>query len=668
MYPTRAISQGLIQMSGGTGNFGSIYFQSDRRVRYDIPGAFTAQTEPQPLNQWVHIAISYDGSRVRMYANGILHGISDVRQITLNNVIQVGNGFEGLIDELSFYSRPLDSDEITAIAMADNGGKCPTPSLASLTIDRTVINGGQSLNGIVDIGTSASGSGVVVNLTSSDILVASVPTTITIPAGYSRQTFIITTSSVNYLSTISINASLSGVSKKVDLAVLPLQNCAALPNGLMALYKGEENAKDEVNDVGFTGTVVGDVNYAIGKNGQAFQFRGSASYVEIPKRNLGSAFTVEFWLYPTRAINQGLIQMSGGTGNFGFIYYQSDQRVRYDIPGAYTAQTEPLALNQWVHIAISYDGSRVRMYANGILQTISDVRRIIFNNSIQIGSGFEGLLDEVSLYNRSLAGEEIHSIFLTGNGGKCLIPALGSLTLSRSVVNGGEILTGTIDIGSPALTDGATVALSVSDPSIINVPVSVTVPAGSSRANFNITTVAVNASTTLSVTASLNSISKSVDLTVLKPEQCVSSVGGLASWYRGEGNEFDSVGGDSYNGTKVGEISYVTGKVGQAFQFNGGDSYIQTPTINPGSSYTLEFWVYPTRAIGQSLIQISSGPGNFGYVYLTDDLLRRLSQFHLIHGLTLDSPTRIIRFVFMQMVSCITSVTSGLSIFITVFS
>src|SRR5262249_24109805 len=69
---------------------------------------------------------------------------------------------------------------------------------------------------------------------------------------------------------------------------------------------------------------------------------------------------------------------------------------------------------------------------------------------------------------------------------------------------------------------------------------------------------------------------------------------GLVSWWRGEGNAIDAVGGN--NGTLVGGVTYAAGKVGQAFSFNGTDQ-VQVPSaanLNLTSALTLEAWIDPS--------------------------------------------------------------------------
>jgi hypothetical protein len=70
-----------------------------------------------------------------------------------------------------------------------------------------------------------------------------------------------------------------------------------------------------------------------------------------------------------------------------------------------------------------------------------------------------------------------------------------------------------------------------------------------------------------------------------------NSIPGLVSWYKGEGNAIDSAG--TNNGTLFGGVTFVPGKVGQAFRFNGTNSYVSvpySPTLEP-TTVSVEAWV-----------------------------------------------------------------------------
>jgi hypothetical protein len=74
-----------------------------------------------------------------------------------------------------------------------------------------------------------------------------------------------------------------------------------------------------------------------------------------------------------------------------------------------------LVANSWIHLAATYNGTRQRLYVNGIrvasrpqsgsIQTSSWPLR--FGGNVVWGEFFKGLIDEVRLYNRALTQAEI---------------------------------------------------------------------------------------------------------------------------------------------------------------------------------------------------------------------------------------------------------------------
>jgi hypothetical protein len=95
-------------------------------------------------------------------------------------------------------------------------------------------------------------------------------------------------------------------------------------------------------------------------------------------------------------------------------------------------------------------------------------------------------------------------------------PSLAALGLSASSVTGGSPATGMVALDGPAPAGGVQVALSSSN-AAASVPGSVTVPAGQTSVNFNVTTSAVATSTPATISASYGDRTQSVSLTVLPP-------------------------------------------------------------------------------------------------------------------------------------------------------
>jgi hypothetical protein len=96
-----------------------------------------------PLNQWVHIAVTYNGSRVNTYVNGTPTAITNQAKTlnTLNGRLFIGSRYDnsssalfmgGAIDEVAVWDRALNDSEILSIKQAGLDGlqypfSSPTP-------------------------------------------------------------------------------------------------------------------------------------------------------------------------------------------------------------------------------------------------------------------------------------------------------------------------------------------------------------------------------------------------------------------------------------------------------------------------------------------------------------------------------------------------------------
>jgi uncharacterized repeat protein (TIGR03803 family) len=95
----------------------------------------------------------------------------------------------------------------------------PLPTLTGLTLAPSSVVGGQSSTGTVTLGGPAASGGAVVALSSSSSSLASVPATVTVPAGATSASFVVSTQPVKRTKTTTITASYNGSSVSATLAV-----------------------------------------------------------------------------------------------------------------------------------------------------------------------------------------------------------------------------------------------------------------------------------------------------------------------------------------------------------------------------------------------------------------------------------------------------------------
>jgi subtilisin-like proprotein convertase family protein len=237
--------------------------------------------------------------------------------------------------------------------------------------------------------------------------------------------------------------------------------CTPAPSGMTDWWPGDGNAN---NIQGFhEGTLHGNTSFTPGKVGQAFRFDGIGDYVDVGDVDLPGTFTIDAWInhslptivampivakfgtflsYSLSVINDGALQGSVSNGLQQVLYKTA--------PGT-------IVTGGWQHVAMTYDvnapaGARILLYVNGANVAASpDVDDAVAPgdeaSSALIGSdggvdGFDGLIDEVELFNRVLSPSEVSGIYDAGSGGKCkpAVPAARHLVniSSRASVGTGD--------------------------------------------------------------------------------------------------------------------------------------------------------------------------------------------------------------------------------------
>jgi serine/threonine protein kinase len=217
--------------------------------------------------------------------------------------------------------------------------------------------------------------------------------------------------------------------------------CFSAPSGLVGWWPGDGDANDLAR--ANNGSLQGNVTFVAGQVDRAFSFDGS-SYVTVGNPgalNLTSSqVTIGGWINPRTSgpsiyfgktefgLNDYVLLFSRGL--HGLIRAGENEAVVFgysDFPSNTTLFVPPL--NQWTHIALTYDGTWIKLYANG--KTVGQESKTgningdgtPFNiggraNDNGIGK-FNGLIDEVEVFDRALSLKEIQGIFKAGSAGKC---------------------------------------------------------------------------------------------------------------------------------------------------------------------------------------------------------------------------------------------------------
>ncbi|NGO39721.1 S8 family serine peptidase, partial [Limisphaera ngatamarikiensis] len=221
---------------------------------------------------------------------------------------------------------------------------------------------------------------------------------------------------------------------------------APLMEGIIGWWPGEGNARNVVNDL--EGIYMGQAGsrFTNGVVGAAFGFDGVSDAIRVPMQptfQVTTGVTAEAWIYPTSWGTNGILTRWGAVGindrsfrlalnSQGNPYFEISPDGSDCSAQCRALYSGPVPLNQWTHVAGTYDGSYIRLYVNGSQEAESyrpgtiwaGATDLVIGGEVtggQLFSPFAGRIDEPTLYNRALTPEEIRLIYEAGPRGKCAL-------------------------------------------------------------------------------------------------------------------------------------------------------------------------------------------------------------------------------------------------------
>ena len=200
----------------------------------------------------------------------------------------------------------------------------------------------------------------------------------------------------------------------------------AITDGLVSYWSFNKDsiADKTVKDIfgANDGKMDGSVEVVNGKVGEALKFSGGHVDCGADKRltDIGDQMTLEMWIKPEKP-GWAIIAGISRSGNNSYVVAWSDQtRIDFNIwngaletwPFHSLAQPE---VNKWHHVAGVYDGSKAIIYINGEEDSHKKFEGALKHNGENFWMGarksdglpFNGLIDELRLYNRGLSQAEI---------------------------------------------------------------------------------------------------------------------------------------------------------------------------------------------------------------------------------------------------------------------
>jgi large repetitive protein len=379
---------------------------------------------PVVLNSWSHLVGTFDGTRARLYVNGVLVAsgtVSSTYQPQLTRALMIGQSepgpsffFPGTIDEPAVYGKVLSAAQIQNHYTVATKPQTPTPTptgTSTTTSTPTITSTATSTPTLTDTPTNTP------TITSTP---SSTPTVTDTPTSTSTSTFTVTPTPTP---TLIPSAYRDTVQADHPISYWRLDDST----GTTALDFEHANNGSYLASPSLSrpGAIFGDPDTAV-------SFNGTTQYVSVPySATLNpTTFSVEVWAKATGGAGtyRGVIA-SRGYPNGWVLYAGSNNTWQFWInngTGMLMVSGGAVTLNAWTHLVGTFDGTTVRFYVNGV--QVSSAAVVTYQPQISkilaIGQGepgtgffFPGSLDEPAVYGSALTASQIQNDYVLGTQG-----------------------------------------------------------------------------------------------------------------------------------------------------------------------------------------------------------------------------------------------------------
>jgi len=388
---------------------------------------------------WTHLLTTFNSSDKNgtLYVNGILRDSN--KNTNLNSfinsnsfILSSNNGgsayFNGTLDDVLIFNRTLSSAEVASLYNSSANKYYTNISVGN--------DGAHTIKGYdVDLGGNVNSTEQLTF--SRDMVKPWVNFTGQTPANGSSQI----ASQNNFIVNLSSNGTFTGVSDESHYVFTDFDR------SLVGWWRFDNvNASGDPTDLSSWSNngsrQGGAVQTASGKFGEGMSFDGVDDYVNVPDDPFNfsgtNRFSIAAWVKPNgnnaadNILSRGDAFSTAANTIYHLAVYNVDgsrwQVVVSDGTTMITARGNAgsLVANQWQQVSAVWNGTNLSLYKDGVLLTsssndaftglwngndASDIKTSIGQNARANSQFFNGTIDEVIIFNRSLGADEIQSLY-----------------------------------------------------------------------------------------------------------------------------------------------------------------------------------------------------------------------------------------------------------------
>ncbi|MBI4439939.1 LamG domain-containing protein [Candidatus Woesearchaeota archaeon] len=408
---------------------------------YDGSAWHSTATGDYGINTWQFVAGEYNGTHFSIYINGTLKNSTAWTGNLLSNAMSKTIGsynssglyyynWSGYIDDVMFFNRSLSAQEIKSVYT----NKTNVIVSQELTAGQTWWANVTPNDGIED-GNSLKSNEITIQANAAPTHSTPILNATDFPTNSSSANLTVYNQSTSDVNEDKIKNIYNWFVNNESIAVLNMPFEANGGNEALQAtdYSGYGN-NGSVNGSSFTSTGGYD-----GKG--AYIFDGKDDYMELPRNiveNLTNQITVEAWInqrgFDAGKNYEGVISKAAAVStNMSFLIdlYDASQgcsgpsciRFVMSTTGINSASAvfSGASFNTWYHVAGVYNGTNASIYINGTLVAVSagitgdlhkNTNRTLIGaiyDTNNLNFRFNGTIDEIRIYNRSLSPDEIRA-------------------------------------------------------------------------------------------------------------------------------------------------------------------------------------------------------------------------------------------------------------------